>query len=360
MARLLNYVKGIFEMPMSDVHAWTDSTIVLSWLSGSPKRFKTFVGNRVATTIELIPPERWRHVVGTENPAECASRGLTSCVVCTTQYSSFERLRRVIAWIMRFVNNCRPQKFEHHSSSYLSMPELILAETHLYFAVQIHHFPTEINLIKYNQCLPKGSCLLPLSPFIDSSDSLRVGGRQGHANLPYSRMHPIILHGNHPIMKLLILFKHKRLLHAGATLVISSIVRHFLIIRIRQTVRSITCQCIICRCQTIKPHTQMLGQLPLERLTPGSIFEKIGLDYAGPILVKYGHVRKPVILKAFVCVFVSLAVKTVHLELVSDLTSDALIACLRRFVSRRGYLSLLWSDHGTNFVGAKNEFQEFI
>ena len=57
-------------MPMSDVHAWTDSTIVLSWLSGSPKRFKTFVGNRVATTIELIPPERWRHVVG------CASRGL--------------------------------------------------------------------------------------------------------------------------------------------------------------------------------------------------------------------------------------------------------------------------------------------
>ena len=104
----------------------------------------------------------------------------------------------------------------------------------------------------------------------------------------------------------------------------------------------------------------MLGQVPLERLTPGLIFEKTGLNYAGPIHVKYGHVRKPVIVKAYVRVFVSLAVKAVHLELVSDLTSDAFIACLHRFVSCRGYPSLLWSDHGTNFVGAKNEIQEFI
>ena len=79
------------------------------------------------------------------------------------------------------------------------------------------------------------------------------------------------------------------------------------------------------------------------------------IAYAGPILVKYGHVRKPVIVKAYVCVFVSLAVKAVHLEQVSDLTSDAFITCLRRFVSRHGYPLLLWSDHGTNFVGAKNE-----
>ena len=188
-----------------------------------------------------------------------------------------------------------------------------------------------------------------------------VGGRQGHANLPDSRMHPIILHGNHPIMKLVILSEHKRLLHAGATLMISLFVRHFHIICIRQTVRSITRLCIICYCQTIKPHTQMLGQLTLERLTPGSIFENTGLDYAGgPILVKYGHVHKPVIVKAYVCVFVSLAVKAGYLELVSDLTSDAFIACLRRFVSHRGYPSLLWNNHSTNFVGAKNEIQEFI
>ena len=72
----------------------------------------------------------------------------------------------------------------------------------------------------------------------------------------------------------------------------------------------------------------MLGQLPIERLTPGPVFDKVGVDYAGPFLTKYGHVRKPTAVKSYACVFVSLTVKAVHLELVSDLTTDAFIACL--------------------------------
>ena len=56
--------------------------------------------------------------------------------------------------------------------------------------------------------------------------------------------------------------------------------------------------------------------------------------------------------EAYVCIFVSLTVKALHLELVSDLTSDAFIDCLRRCIARRGCPSLIWSDWGTNFVGA--------
>ena len=96
----------------------------------------------------------------------------------------------------------------------------------------------------------------------------------------------------------------------------------------------------------------MMGQLPIERVTPGSVFKKVGVDYAGPLKIKYGMVRKPVIVKAYVCVFVSLSVKAVHLEAVSDLTSEAFLATLRRFIAHRGYPSLIWSDNGTNFVGA--------
>ncbi len=58
-------------------------------------------------------------------------------------------------------------------------------------------------------------------------------------------------------------------------------------------------------------------------------------------ILKYGYVRKPTIVKAYVCVFVSLSVKAVHLELVSDLTSVAFIAALRRFISRRGKPKLI-------------------
>ena len=57
--------------------AGVDSTIVLSWLTGNPRRFKTYVGNRVSSIVDQIPPDRWNHVLGIENPADCASRGVS-------------------------------------------------------------------------------------------------------------------------------------------------------------------------------------------------------------------------------------------------------------------------------------------
>jgi len=75
-------------------------------------------------------------------------------------------------------------------------------------------------------------------------------------------------------------------------------------------------------------------------------------------MIKYGYVRKPTVVKAYICVFISLSIKAVHLELVTDLTSEAFIACLKRFIARRGLPSLIWSDNGTNFVGAKRELKE--
>ena len=60
----------------------------------------------------------------------------------------------------------------------------------------------------------------------------------------------------------------------------------------------------------------MIGQLPIERVTPESVFEKVGVDYAGTLQIKYGMVHKPVSEKAYVCVFVSVSVKAAHLEAV--------------------------------------------
>ena len=101
-----------------------------------------------------------------------------------------------------------------------------------------------------------------------------------------------------------------------------------------------------------------MGQLPKERITPDAVFNNAGLDYAAPVYLKQGSMRMPVIVKAYVCVLVSLTTKTVHIEAVSDLTSEAFLAYLRRFISRRGKPTLLWSDHGTNFVGAKRILQK--
>jgi hypothetical protein len=47
-----------------------------------------------------------------------------------------------------------------------------------------------------------------------------------------------------------------------------------------------------------------------------------------------------------------MATKAVHLELVSSLTAEAFIAALRHFIARRGLTDHLYSDNGSNFVGA--------
>ena len=83
----------------------------------------------------------------------------------------------------------------------------------------------------------------------------------------------------------------------------------------------------------------MLGQLPIECTTPDSVFERVSVDYAGPFYIKYGFVHKATIVKAYVCIFVSLSVKATHLELASDLT--AFTSCLRCFVAQCGKLSLI-------------------
>ena len=180
--------------------------------------------------------------------------------------------------------------------------------------------------------LDSTSCLLSLHPFVDQHGLLRVGGRQKQSMSTYESKHPLILHGKHPISHLIVRTEHLRLLHAGPTLLASSLNQRYHIVGGRSVVRSITRACVTCRKNSVKPHPQMSGQLPIERLTPGPVFNKVGVDYAGPLLIKYGHVRKPTIVKSYICVSVSLTVKAVHLELVSDLTTDAFIACLQRFL----------------------------
>lgn len=76
LARLLNHVRHVLNIPLSKVHAWTDSTIVLNCLNRNPRRFKTYVGNHISAIIDLIPPNNWRHVKSTDNPVDRASRGV--------------------------------------------------------------------------------------------------------------------------------------------------------------------------------------------------------------------------------------------------------------------------------------------
>ena len=100
-----------------------------------------------------------------------------------------------------------------------------------------------------------------------------------------------------------------------------------------------------------------MGDLPSYRVDTAPAFQKVGVDFAGPIMIKQSA-RRAVPVKGYISVFVCMVTKAIHLEAVEDLSTEAFLGAFQRFVSRRGLPEQVFSDNGTNFVGAKSELHE--
>lgn len=102
-----------------------------------------------------------------------------------------------------------------------------------------------------------------------------------------------------------------------------------------------------------------MAALPKERVTIDRPFHRSGVDFCGPILVKSG-IRRVTAIKCYVAVFIYFVTRAVHLKLVSNLTSDAFLAALTRFMARRGMCAYINSDNATNFVGANKVLRNYF
>lgn len=103
-----------------------------------------------------------------------------------------------------------------------------------------------------------------------------------------------------------------------------------------------------------------MGNLPSSRLHTEYVFDNTAVDYAGPVMILNRKGRGGTLIKSYLCIFVCLAIKAVHIELVTDLSSTTFLAALDRFVARRGRPRTIYSDNGTCFVGACNELARFL
>ena len=99
-----------------------------------------------------------------------------------------------------------------------------------------------------------------------------------------------------------------------------------------------------------------MASLPKDRLQGAAPFSKVGVDYFAPITVK--HLRKQE--KRYGCLFTCLVTRAVHLEVARSLETDSFINALRRLIARRGSRSDIYSDNGTNFVGAHRELKQSL
>jgi len=400
-AQLLHYVYELLKQLLSinAMHAWTDSTTTLAWIQSSPHRWATFIANRTSQIQSLTPPSLWRYVPTSENPVDCASRGLyptellkhpmwwngpaflvqdhntwplcsatavtdleaRPTVLVTTptntifdrlfcRFSSLQKIIRIIAYCKRVFANIKPDRIEPSTTELSNALEVII------LAVQSQAFGDELTQLR--DPTHKGvSKLRGLNPFVDNRGILRVGGRLVHADLPYEQKHPSLLPRTHRFTHLLIDDTHRQHKHPGATTLQSIIQQQYWIVASRQVIKSRLRHCIACYRTRPRGVQPVMGNLPKFRLQQIKPFTAVGVDYAGPIMLKPSTTRSTVPCQAYICLFVCMATKALHLELASDLSTETFLMAFSRFISRRGPIQQIHSDCGTNFVGASKLFE---
>ncbi|XP_070153697.1 uncharacterized protein [Polyergus mexicanus] len=411
LTRLLEFAQKSLNMQHIPTYGWTDSSVALAWLRGHPSRWTTYVANRVSEVQTRLPSIKWNHVPSKENPADCASRGLSpaelrdfelwwagpawlrspstawpihdklkdpleadrqiietetrNTIVCHAQHilewqlpnevSTWKKLIRVTARVQRFINNlkCRATNTNVNTTC-LSAAELKEASLFWLHYVQQRHFPSEIQALNDKSLLPRSSSLLSLYPFLGKDKLIRLGGRIDHSSLSYDERHPIIL-PKHRISDLLIAQAHKASLHGGTQLMLRILRQNYWIISARTSVKSLIRSCVKCVRERARTSQQLMGNLPQPRVTPSAPFSHTGVDYAGPMNIFPSVGRGQRSKKYYVAVFICLSTKAVHLEYVDDYATNGFLSAFRRFASRRGLPSDMYSDNGTNFQGADRE-----
>lgn len=384
----------------------TDSLVAYHWIRGSPDKWKTFVANRVSKIQIATDINDWHHVRSKENPADLISRGAIVSDLTSTKFwfqgphwlggnsdeyplggntdiiaeipeaktisnvafdrsdcifkrfSNLNKITRIIAYSLKFINNTRNRGNKRFG--YLDVIEIEEAFNVLLKLAQASAFSQEISDLTKQKCIKGYSSILGLNPFLDDKKILRVGGRISNAEFDYDKRHPIILPKNHPLTVYIMRDEHKKLLHCGPQQLLFTIREKFWPLGGRNIARKIVHECIVCFKAKPKTCEYIMGNLPSERLSQAFPFFYVGCDCAGPFYLKDSKSRKPGIVKAWICIFVCMSTKAVHIELVTELTTQAFFASFRRFTARRGKPNTIFSDNGTQFVGSNNELLSFF
>ncbi|XP_015604454.1 uncharacterized protein LOC107272139 [Cephus cinctus] len=273
------------------------------------------------------------------------------------KFSMFNKLVRVVARCIRFARACK-QESEQKLSGPLSSEELEHARKCIIKKEQRSAFFKELGALREGGEISKKSRLKSINPFISDDGLLRVGGRLQNSHLQHDAKHLIVLPHRSRFTDLIIEHEHRRILHAGVGATLAAVRQSYWPPRARSTIKRIIHKCVICFKSRPRISEQIMGNLPIHRVIPSKPFSSTGVDFCGPLYVRDGKRRNSKRIKVYVAVFVCMATKAVHLEVVSDMTTETFLNAFKCFIGRQGKPADVFSDNGTNFVGANRELEE--
>ena len=387
------------DVPIDSTTFYTDSRVVLGYIYNRTRRFYTYVTNRVSRILKVSRPEHWVYVASQDNPADIGTRGvsakdLDSSAWLKPQSSSFRtqessshelvdaandlevrplatrvesddtkssivsEFSNVSDWMsllsgLRFLRMVARRKRTGEQSE-KSVANLHATEQFVIRMVQKEFYPEEYDNLRKGKAVSASSSLSSLHPFMGEDNLLRVGGRISKSDLTANEKHPVIIPKKSHVAILLFRHFHLKIHHQGRHMTEGSIrAAGYWIVGMKGLVTSEIHKCVTCRRLRGKMETQIMSDLPRDRLTPSPPFTYVGVDAFGHWNVVTRKTRGgSANSKRWAILFTCLSSRAIHIEVVEEMSASSFWNAVRRFVSIRGKVQEFRSDRGTNFTGS--------
>ena len=406
-ARLMSFIKDTLKISEPTIVYWTDSTDVLCWLQNQKPR-KVFVENRISAIREMTQPRQWRHVKGTDNPADLGTRGVSISTAAECQkwwkgpshilegmsclqkeeetelQLSSEALKEskvetrpkvtvLTTSVTAAPVNGKERLFDITSCSTLKkvIERTAWVKRFIYNArhnreerrtgpltpeerqqalefwireAQERVFHAELRCLQQDTLLPVGSPLSKLRPRLNEKGVLCAIPRTNEPPLPIL---PEFAH----VTTLIIDEAHRRCFHQGARVTLALLSAEYLVRR--RSVNRVVNTCMRCRRYKGLNYQSADGSLPSFRTQPSRPFSKVGLDFFGPLYVDEGT-------KVWVLLFTCATSRAVHLELVRTQSTEDVKRALRRFFALRSTPEFIVSDNAKTFHALLNHIPRTV
>ena len=399
------YIRRELGHTVDDVTFYSDSNATLGYIRNCERRFSKYVTARVKVILNCSTAGQWNYIPTQLNPADIATRPHTPSELLKSRW--FEGPEFLMKENLSFENQCDnlsdlPETitevktlktevvledyllrtlYERNSSWFRTVRVLtsifrfktsfqrfnspteelsVMAVNFLVREAQKDKFSSSYQKIIHGNKLDENDCLSGLSPFVDSNQIIRVGGRLRHLDRPFPEKHPILLPADHPLTVLILRHYHEKTCHQGRHLTVSAVrTAGFHIHKRRSVVSKFLSGCVICKKLRGSFQSQMMANLPPDRLEQCPPFASTGIDVFGPYSVHDGKSTRRNLgsKKMWVLLCTCLYSRAIHLEPLSSLETTTFRLALRRFFALRGNCTRIRSDHGTNFIGAKNQME---
>ena len=375
--------------PTIKEYFYTDSEVVLGYVSNDAKHFKIFVANRIQLIRENSDVNQWMYVDSRSNPADKTSRGIspsnhekvdrwlngpeflwldaskwtthgkkdipevdqddpevktklsvhaTSAVnkgitsTVQSRISSWSKLLRVTAWVMRWIKIVRKQvnktNIDEESPTQLhvlSVEELIATEVVVIKGYQRMEFEQEFMVLDGCRNKKLKESIGCLNPYIGEDGLIRVGGRLQESNLDEKIMHPVMLPKKGKLTEMIIRWCHQKTAHSGRNITLNEIrTSGYWVIQGNSAVKEVISRSFTCRRLRGKVGKQIMADVPQDRLKEEPPFTYCDVDMFGPFEIK----QRGNTLKRYGALFTCLASHAIHIEMTKSMDTDSFILAL--------------------------------